>query len=230
MDVHVELISSGCGLPLRIHPCQACTHLEAEHWKTVRAGRWLADIQGQSSRQWPRTQAASVNPESPCGLLCQKNSSQFSFNQYQFSYATLACSHRYFLHGLPWSTTNVHGKCAQRIQFRLQEDYPLSSVTRTLTPVKSVRRFPVKSGTEIEWWSSWLGFSGRPSLTLNVTVVPLPSPSLSTQIWPSIKFINLQYDNKPLSDWRIYHAHTSTASVNLAAQYYISNITSILEK
>jgi len=35
--------------------------------------------------------------------------------------------------------------------------------------------------------------SGKPSFTTKVTRVPFPIPSLSTQIWPSIKFTNLHH-------------------------------------
>lgn len=70
--------------------------------------------------------------------------------------------------------------------------YPLSSVTRTFTPLKSVRKW-VDVGAGVICRSESLGFSGRPTLTTKLTVVPLPKPSLSIQMWPSIRFTNLQH-------------------------------------
>ncbi len=52
--------------------------------------------------------------------------------------------------------------------------YPLSPVTRTLTPMKSVRRWPGCIAVAI-WWSSSLECSSKPSFTTKVSRVPLPN-------------------------------------------------------
>lgn len=77
--------------------------------------------------------------------------------------------------------------------------YPLSSVTRTFTPLKSVRKW-VDTGAGVICRSESLGFSGRPTLTTKITVVPLPKPSLSIQMWPSIRFTNLQHHKQQFTN------------------------------
>lgn len=70
--------------------------------------------------------------------------------------------------------------------------HPLSSVTRTLIPEKSIRDWlpPEWEGGAI-WMERWLDGSGIFSLTIKVTIDPFPTPSLSIHIWPSIRLTNL---------------------------------------
>lgn len=122
------------------------------------------------------------------------------------------------LHDKSWGDERRQDELLERAEWVWA--HPLSSVTNTLTPEKSMRDWlPPDWEVGVIWMEWWLGDSAwRLSFTIKVTIDPFPTPSLSIHMWPSMRLTNLFHHTK-LVRILLKHLQTQTSRKRLMQEH-----------